>query len=120
MAHALEPQHRAESDLAVAERRRLEEAHRELCAAVADYEERFIGAPPESGKAEPEYAAVELAEAQARIDGAEDELWRLRDELLSWRRPAWAPRAATVADWFSDEDRVYDAFDEPPHGDPDA
>jgi len=49
-----------------------------------------------------------MAQAYAEVDTAEAALWQLREELLGWPRPAWAPRASLVADWFSDEDRVYD------------
>ena len=56
--------------------------------------------------------AREMAEAQAAIESAGAELWRLREDLLGWHRPAWAARATLVSDWFSDEDSVYDA----PHG----
>lgn len=38
----------------------------------------------------------------------EDSLWRLRSDLLHWSRSTWALRATLVADWFSEEDRVYD------------
>ena len=54
-----------------------------------------------------------MAAAQARIDAAEQGLWHAREELLRWKRPSWAQRAADVADWFSDEDRVYDSLEEP-------
>ena len=56
-------------------------------------------------------ALLRLREAVDRGAGsgeAEAELWRLREELLHWRRPAWAPSAASVADWFSVEDADYD------------
>jgi len=49
-----------------------------------------------------------MARAQAEIERAEAELWRLREEFLGWARPARAPAAALVSDWFSDEDRIYD------------
>jgi hypothetical protein len=50
----------------------------------------------------------ELARAQAEVEAAEDDRWRLREELLGWVRPPWAPGAGLVADWFSDEDAAYD------------
>jgi hypothetical protein len=50
----------------------------------------------------------QLDAALVAIEGAERELWRLRGELFRWTRPAWAPSASLVADWFSEEDRVYD------------
>ncbi|MDA8295608.1 MAG: hypothetical protein M0004_03285 [Actinomycetota bacterium] len=44
----------------------------------------------------------------AEVEAAEDELWRLRQELLGLVRPLWAPGAGLVAYWFSDEDAAYD------------
>jgi len=79
-----------------------------LREAVAGYE-RFIGTTLTPGEDVPAHNAREMAEAQEAGDTAEAELWRLREELLGWRRPGWAPRAALVSDWFSDEDSVYDA-----------
>ena len=35
-------------------------------------------------------------------------LWQLREQLLGWARPPWAPRASLVGDWYSDEDADYD------------
>jgi hypothetical protein len=52
--------------------------------------------------------ATEVAEAQRRVEEAEQELWRLREEYLGWARPAWASSAAFEADWFSSEDAIYD------------
>jgi hypothetical protein len=56
----------------------------------------------------PVHDAAAMAAVQAEVQDAEDALWQLREELLGWARPAWAPNAALVADWFSDEDRIYD------------
>jgi len=42
------------------------------------------------------------------VETAEREVWRLREELSGWSRPAWAPGAALLADWFSEDDAVYD------------
>jgi hypothetical protein len=52
--------------------------------------------------------SVSTADAQVEIQAAEGDLWKLREELLGWARPASATRAELVADWFSDEDRAYD------------
>ncbi|GAC1376828.1 MAG: hypothetical protein NVSMB4_05920 [Acidimicrobiales bacterium] len=98
---------RSEADLSPDERRRLEEAHRSLREAVAGYEP-FLGRELNPGQPVPVHDADEMARAQGAIEQAEQELWGLREELLGWRRPAWAPDAALVADWFSDEDRAYD------------
>jgi hypothetical protein len=46
----------------------------------------------------------DIAAAQADIQAAEDDPWRLREETLGWARPASATRAELVADSFSDED----------------
>ena len=110
MAYALEPQHRDEHELTIPERERLEAAHRELSAAVAAYDNEFVGEPLNDAPVVV-HAATAMAAAQERVDNAEAELWRLREELLGWRRPPSAQRAATVADWFSPEDAIYDDFE---------
>jgi len=77
------------------------------CAAVDAYD-KYLGVALESA---PEPVALDVGDigaAQAEVQAAEDDLWRLREELLGWARPASATRAGLVADWFSDEDRVYD------------
>lgn len=51
-----------------------------------------------------------MARAQEEIEAAEAE-WHHREELLGWTRPAWAPRASIVSDWFSAEDTVYDEYE---------
>jgi hypothetical protein len=91
------------SDLTTDEQDRLARAHQRLREAVAAYE-ALRGTPigPEP------LDAHALSDAQAEIQAAEGDLWRLREELLGWARPASATRAELVADWFSDEDRVYD------------
>ena len=94
MADRREPQHRDEHELTVPERECLEAAHRELSAAVAAYE-NAVGGKPLSDAPITVYAATAMAAAQERVDSAEIELWRLREELLGWRRPPWAQRAAT-------------------------
>ena len=101
---------RSEAELAPDERRRLEEAHRILREAVAAYEP-FLGRELKPSEPVPVHDAAKMARAQAAIEHAEQELWRLREELLGWSRPASAPNAALVTDWFSEEDRVYDEMD---------
>lgn len=91
------------SDLTTDEQDRLTRAHQRLRDAVAAYE-RVAGTPAGSEPLDP----GEVADAQAEIQAAEGALWQLREELLGWARPASATRAELVADWFSDEDRVYD------------
>ena len=111
MTHALDPQHRSESELNATERKRLEDVHRELSDAVADYERRFAGGTLQPGEAIPVHRMDDMSAAQARVDRAESDLWLAREELLGWRRPAWAPpRASLVSDWFSEEDAAYDAL----------
>jgi hypothetical protein len=51
---------------------------------------------------------ADIERAQLDVATAEEELWRSRSSLLNWSRPAWAPSATFIADWFSPEDRVYD------------
>jgi hypothetical protein len=62
----------------------------------------------------PVHSAADMARAQAAIEQAEQELWRVRAELLGWARPSWAPDAALVADWFSAEDESYDEISTDP------
>jgi hypothetical protein len=100
---------RSEADLSPADRQRLEDAYRALREAVARYEP-FLGRELRPGEPVPEHRSDDVASAQAEIGRAEQELWRLREALLGWARPPWAPGAALVAEWFSDEDRSYDDF----------
>jgi len=97
------------TDLSLSERDRLERAHQRLRGAVEAYEQ-FRGGPLEPGQDVPVHDADAMAAAQAEIQAAEEDLWRLREELLGWSRPAWAPPASLVSDWFSEEDRVYDDY----------
>jgi hypothetical protein len=106
---ATAPDHapRALAELKPDERARLERAHRRLREAVEAYEQ-FLGGPLEPGGEVPVQDARATEQAQIAVDAAEAELWRVREELLGWARPPWAPTAALVPDWFSEEDRVYD------------
>ena len=101
MATAAKRAPRELRELSPTERERLQQAQVHLQDAVERYEE-LVDAP--------EVAALrsELSAAQDTVRRAEDELWQLREELLDWARPSWAPNATFVADWFSDEDRIYD------------
>jgi multidrug efflux pump subunit AcrA (membrane-fusion protein) len=71
----------SERELSAEDRQRLDDAYRRLRTAVAAYEpylarDQFVA----QGR-----AAVpldELARAQAEVEAAEDELWRLREQLL--------------------------------------
>lgn len=98
---------RHERELSAGDRARLEAAHRELRDAVAVYE-RFLGGPLVPGQPVPVHRAAEVNSAQEAIEGAEDRLWQLREDLLGWARPSWAASAALTSDWFSEEDSVYD------------
>lgn len=98
---------RYERDLSPSDRARLEAAHRELRDAVAGYEP-FNGGPLDPGQAVPVHDADEMKAAQEAVEAAEDALWQLREDLLGWTRPPWAPGAALTSDWFSEEDAVYD------------
>ena len=95
------------SDLSDDERSQLEAAHRELREAIAAYEQFVAGPLPATGQM-PVLDREAMAEAQAAVERAEARLWHLREELLGWARPPWAPGAALTADWFSEEDAVYD------------
>jgi hypothetical protein len=97
----------SEADLTAAERTQLEAALHRLQSAVRGYE-RFIGGELKPGEPVPVHSASEMAAAQAELDTAEQELWRLREEILGQGRPPWAASAASVSAWFSPEDAVYD------------
>ena len=88
----------------------LDSAYHGLEQAVADYQ-RFLGGCLQPGEPVPVHNAREIAQAQAAVEEAEAELWRLREELLGWVRPGWAPPEALVADCFSPEDAIYDEAD---------
>ena len=82
-------------------------AHRRLDKATKSYAP-FLGGALPPGRDISAHEMELMAAAQAEVQQAEDALWQLREELLGWARPSWAPRATLVADWFSDEDRIYD------------
>ena len=103
-----EPQKPLE-DLSAGERETLEATHQRLRDAVRNYD-RYLGADLKPGQDAPMHSASELGAAQAEIQEAEAELWKLREELLGWRRPGWAQSATSVSDWFSDEDSDYDDY----------
>ena len=98
---------RSERDLHPSDRQRLTVADQRLRQAVKAYEP-FLGRElgPDGDPVAHDFE--QMARAQAEVEEAERELWCLREELLGWPRPSWAPPATLVADWFSDEDRVYD------------
>ena len=96
-----------EVELSPEARGRLEAAHRKLREAVAGYQ-LLTDSVLEPSKDAPGHAASDLAGAQRVVEQAEQELWALREELLGWTRPSWAPSASFAADWFSEEDAVYD------------
>jgi hypothetical protein len=100
----------SEDQITSGQQRRLNDAYGRLRAAVAD-NESFVGQELKPGKSEPVHNLEARARAQAEVEGAERELWRLREEFLGWVRPSWAPGATLVADWFSDEDSIYDDMD---------
>lgn len=107
MSTAAERAPRSLGDLRPADRARLEAAHQRLRDAIQSYE-HFLGHELSADEEVPVHDVHEVAKAQREVEHAEDELWRARSELLGWSRPAWAPRASLIADWFSDEDRIYD------------
>ena len=107
MSTAADRVHRSLEDLTKDERARLEAAHARLRTAVNAYQE-FEGGELRSDQPVPVHDAKAMAGAQGGVQAAETELWHVREEVLGWTRPTWAPSAARVADWFSAEDRVYD------------
>ncbi len=100
----------SEDELGPNERQQLEEAQYRLREAVAAYEQ-YVGRELVAGEQTLVHDAKQVAEAQTSVEEAERELWRLREQLLAWERPSWAPGAALVADWFSKDDAVYDDID---------
>lgn len=98
---------RPERELSLPDRQRLDDAGRRLHDAVAAYEP-YLGRALKPGEPLPTSRLEEVASAQAAVEAAEDELWRLREELQGWVRPPSAPRATLVSDWFSEEDAAYD------------
>lgn len=109
MSHAMDEPQKSLEDLSEAERARLQDVHERLRTAVRNYE-KFSGVELAPGKDGPVHSFEEMAAAQAEVQEAEAELWQLREELLGWRRPGWAPSATSVSDWFSDEDADYDDY----------
>lgn len=98
---------RSERDLSQEERQALEATHAELRAAVEAYE-AFLGPELQPGVHVPVVKADEMGAAQERVDAAERRLWELREQLLGWTRPPWAPPATLVSDWILEEDPGYD------------
>jgi hypothetical protein len=98
---------RPDVEVSPVDRRRLAEADRHLHEAVTSYE-HYLDRELTRAQTTPEHDPKAMAAAQAEVEAAEGDLWRLREEVLGWARPPWAPRAALVADWFSAEDAVYD------------
>jgi hypothetical protein len=74
---------------------------------VAAYE-AFLANELKPDAPSPVVSGTAMREAQEGIEAAESRLWDLRERLLGWPRPSWAPSASLVSDWFSDEDSVYD------------
>jgi predicted aconitase len=96
---ASERAQRTLGDLAPADRERLEVALTRLREAVDELQAVEIE-PPD---------LVAIGTARARVEKAETSLWRLRGDLLGLERPPWVPSSVMVADWYSDEDRIYDS-----------
>jgi hypothetical protein len=98
---------KSESELTEQERDLLENAHRRLREAVVTYEQ-LLSHPRPAGEPVAVHDFDQVANSQAEVEAAERELWQVRQEVLGWPRPPWAPRATHVADWFSPEDATYD------------
>jgi hypothetical protein len=98
---------RSESELSPTERQQLEKAHAELRSAVEAYE-LFVGREIRPGQSLPTVREAELLAAQERVEAAETNLWDLRERLMGWARPPWAPPATSVSDWILEEDPGYD------------
>ena len=109
MSHAMDEPQKSIKDLSTLERERLVAVHERLRDAVRNYD-KFLGVELKPGVEVPVHSLEEMGAAQAEVQEAEAELWRVREELLGWRRPSWAPSATSVSDWFSDEDADYDDY----------
>lgn len=79
-------------------------------AAVEAYE-NFLGAELLPGEGVSVEKVDDLLAAQERVELAEAKLWEVRERMLGWSRPSWAPPATLVSDWILEEDPGYD--DEP-------
>lgn len=109
MSRAMDEPRKSPAELSPKERELLEDARHQLKEAVQNYD-RFLGAELKPGMDAPVHKLEDMAATQAEIEAAEAELWRVRGELLGWRRPGWAQSATSVSDWFSDEDADYDDY----------
>jgi len=101
---------RSELDLTAEQRSAIERAHVDLRGAVEAYE-KFLGNELRPDEDLAAMNAEELRAAQERVESTETKLWELRERLLGWSRPAWAPPATLVSDWILEDDPGYD--DEP-------
>ena len=98
---------RSERDLSPEEHQAIEAAHAELRAAVEGYE-AFLGKELHHPEDVRVVKADEMQAAQERVEAAERRLLELRERLLGWTRPSWAPPATLVSDWILEEDPGYD------------
>lgn len=99
---------RRPEDLSPSDLERLRKVHKRLRDAVKAAE-RYRAVELRPGEDAPLHGQEGLVAAYREIDEAEAELWRLREELLDWKRPGSALPARDVLDWFSEEDSVYDS-----------
>ena len=81
---------RTEEQLTACERQKLDDADLRLRSAVAACEP-FIGRELQPTEPVPVHDLTSIAKAQAEVEVADQELWRLREELLGSVRPSWAP-----------------------------
>jgi hypothetical protein len=100
----------SEGQITPGQQKVLNDAYERLRAAAAN-NEPLVSQGLKPGKSVPMHNPGDVARAQAEVEEAERELWRLREELLGWVGPSWAPSATLVADWFSDDDAVYDEME---------
>lgn len=98
---------RSEGALSPEDHQQLAAAYAELRAAVEAYE-KFLGEDLEPGKEIVVMNAVDVRVAQERIEAAEQRLWELREKLLGWARPPWAPPATLISDWTLEVDPDFD------------
>lgn len=89
-------------DLDPGDRRRLEEAHRQLRHAVREYV--AVAPDPELGIGDAADTPLDvMRRAEAAVQEAEARLWELRARLLGWHRRPTDLSALQARDWFDEE-----------------
>jgi hypothetical protein len=104
MAESRDGPARSIDNLSASERGKLSTAQQRLTQAVKNYARFERRAPLRAGEEAPSHDFEEMLAAQKEVREAEADLWKLRETLLGWHRPTWAPAATQVSDWFLEEE----------------